>query len=166
MSFSDGEYVMYGTSGVCIVTGIEKKCPDGQNEKEYIRLVPINSANSKYYIPYENADGRIRKLLSADEINRIIDEMPDTEAIWCNDNHKRKEIFSSIIKSDDYRQIIGMIKSIHEQKIQRISDGKKLASADEMLMKKAEELMYQEFSTVLDIGIDEVENYIINRIES
>lgn len=166
MEFSVGEYVMYGTSGVCRLSGIEKRNFDGQNEMEYLMLEPLNSSTSKYYIPSDSAENKIRKLLSKDEINSLIDEMPKTEEIWVNDTSQRKAVFNSIIKSDDYKKIISMVKSLHSRKIKKISDGKRLSSSDENFMKRAENLMYQEFSAVLGINQEDVEKYITDRIEN
>jgi CarD family transcriptional regulator len=166
MEFSVGEYVMYGTSGVCKLSSIEKRNFDGQSEKQYLKLEPLNSSTSKYYIPSDSAENKIRKLLSKDEINSLIDEMPETEEIWFNDTSQRKAVFNSIIKSDDYKQIISMVKSLHSQKIKKISGGKRLNSSDENFMKRAENLMYQEFAAVLGIKQDEVEKYITDRIEN
>ncbi len=164
MNFSVGDYVMYGTSGVCRLEGVEKRNFDGQHELEYLILLPVSSSSSKYYIPVQSMENKIRHLLSKEEINSLIDEMPETEGIWYADNNERKAVFNSIIKSDDYKKIISMTKSLHDHKIKKISGGKKLNASDENLMKKAEDLMYQEFAQVLGIRKDEVEQYIINRI--
>ncbi len=164
MNFAVGDYVMYGTSGVCRIEGTEKRNFDGEHEVEYLILLPINNSTSKYYIPTENMESKIRHLLNKDEIISLIDEMPQTEAVWYSDNNERKAMFNSIIKSDDYRSIISMVKSLHSQKIKRTSNGKKLNSSDENFMKRAESLMYQEFAQVLDIRVEDVEKYIINRI--
>lgn len=166
MSFSVGEYAMYGISGVCRISGIEKRNFDGKNELEYLTLIPLNSETSKYYIPVDKAESKIRKLLDKDEINGLIDDMPDAEAIWYTDNNERKAAFNSIIRSDDYKKIICMVKSLHAQKVKRISGGKKLNSSDENFMKRAEALMYQEFAVVLNIKQEDVEQYIVDRIEN
>lgn len=166
MKFSVGEYVMYGTSGVCRVSGTEMRNFDGQSEKEYLRLEPLSTGTSKYYILSDNAESKIRKLLSRDEINALIDEMPQTEEIWYNDNSERKAAFNSIIKSDDYRQIISMVKSLHSHKLKKTSGGKKLSASDENFMKRAENLMYQEFAAVLGINQEEIQDYIVQRIEN
>ena len=162
MPFSIGDYVMYGSSGVCRISGLEKHNFDGQHETDYISLVPVSSASSKYYIPKKNSDSKIRSLISKEQINQLIDEIPDTAATWFSDSHERKNAFTSIIKSDDYKQIISMIKALHMHK--DLNKRKKLNSSDENFMRKAESLMYQEFSIVLGISQDDVTDYISKRI--
>ena len=164
MCFSVGDYVMYGSSGVCRISGVEKRNFDGQHETDYISLVPVSSASSKYYIPQKNSDSKIRSLLTKEQINQLIDEIPDTAATWFSDSHERKNAFASIIKSDDYKQIISMIKALHIHKELKNSGGKKLNSSDENFMHRAENLMYQEFSVVLGIPQDNVVDYISKRI--
>ena len=166
MAFSNGEYVMYGTSGICRIDGSEKKCFDGVHTAEYIRLIPYSSESSTYYIPADTIDAKVRRLITEDEIYNIIKRIPTIEITWDNDNLKRREMFTELLKSDNYDQLFCLIKSVYDQRQKRQASGKKLASADEKALKTAEHLMCQEFSVVLGIKPEEVTDFITNKINA
>lgn len=164
MAFSIGEYVMYGTSGICRIDGSEEKCFDGVHTSEYIRLIPYTSESSTYYIPAETIDSKVRRLITEDEIYDIIKRIPAIEITWDNDNFRRRELFTGLLKSDNYDQLFCLIKSVYEQRRKRQANGKKLAAADEKALKTAEQLMCQEFALVLGIKPEEVTNFITEKI--
>ena len=164
MAFSIGEYVMYGTSGICRIDGSEEKCFDGVHTSEYIRLIPYTSESSTYYIPAETIDSKVRRLITEDEIYEIIKRIPDIEITWDNDNLKRREFFTGILKSDNYDQLFCLIKSVYDQRQKRQANGKKLTAADEKALKTAEQLMCQEFAVVLGIKPEEVTDFITGKI--
>lgn len=166
MEFLNGEYVMYGTSGICRIDGSEKKCFDGVHTAEYIRLIPCTSETSTYYIPADTIASKVRKLVTKEEIYDIIRRIPTIEITWDNDNLKRRELFTGLLKSDNYDQLFCLIKSVYDQRQKRMATGKKLASADEKALKAAEQLMCQEFALVLGIRPEEVTDFITEKINA
>ena len=56
--------------------------------------------------------------------------------------------------------------SIHEKKRYVLERKQKFGQLDERFMKKAEELLYSEFSVALDIPKDKVEEYIHDKVEA
>lgn len=164
-----GEYVLYGGVGVCRITDFEKKSVesvDGTKTHEYCRLVPVFASNSVYYIPSAILESKVRGLLSKSQVMSIINNMPSTNSLKINDMKSKKSIFGSILRSGDYSQIVPMIKLLHDEKLQRMSNGKKLTFSDEKAMQDAEELLCQEFSMVLNIDKNDVPQYIENTLHS
>ncbi len=164
--FSIGEYVVYGSGEICRIAEKTEKCFDGKNDKEYCKLIPLDSVNSTYYVPAESMDRNVRKLLTKEEIYNIIDSMPNAEGIWFNDKNIRREQFGAMLKSDDFSGIIGMMKSIYEERRKRSENGKQLIASDEKAFIAAENLINREFSIVLGINADEVENFIHERLSA
>ncbi len=160
MNSEIGKLVMYGTSGVCKIEGTEKRCFDGKNENEYWKLIPIASENSVYYIPMETLSEKVRALATKDEIEQFIIKMPDIHPLEVSDVHRRREVFSGILKGGDYSELISLIKMLYAEQKQRAQSGKKLSMADEKFMRDAEKIMFQEFSVVLDLNIEQVKNHI------
>lgn len=166
MKHNVGEHVVYCSKEICLINGIVKKCFDGINEEDYFQLIPINTKNSFYYIPCNNCEAKIRSLLTKEEIYKLIDEMPDASAEWCDDRQARKNLFNSILKSDDYHKIINMIHSLYIKRENQTSIGKKLLATDERAMNEAEHIINQEFAFVLEINEDEVDNFIKERLKN
>lgn len=165
MGFELDEYVMYGSCGICLYKGIEERCFDGKAIHEYIILAPLGNERSLYYVPQDMADVKIRKLMSAEKIYSLIDEIPCIEPCSCGDKNERKAFFSSVLKSDDAERIIALIKSLYLKQQDRSRSGKRLSGSEEAAMKSAERMIYQEIGLVLGIEPDKVKDFIAERIE-
>ncbi|MCM1524671.1 MAG: hypothetical protein NC120_09470 [Ruminococcus sp.] len=163
--FDIGQSVVYAGSEICRIDSKVTRCFDGVNEQVYFRLIPEESASSSYYIPEDKLSCRVRPLLTGEEILAVIDEMPETQAKWSENRSERKEMFGKVLRSDDYRQILGVMKALYLEKEKRSTQGRKgLISSDEKVFAAAEKLMNKEFSRVLGISEKEVPVFIENRL--
>ncbi len=164
MSLNIGDHVVYCSKEICLIESVVKKCFDGKNEIDYFRLVPVNTNKSSYYIPCENCESKVRPLLTKDEIYKLIDDIPSADEKWYDDRSERKHIFRSVLKSDDYHEIISMMHSLHIHEQEQISKGKKLLASDERIMNEAKHLIDQEFAFVLGINEDDVKEFIKTKL--
>lgn len=163
MEYSFGDRVVYGGSQVCVVGEIEKKSFDGENFSDYVKLTPVDAPNSSYFVQCSRMAERVRPLLSKEEVLSFIDRMPSIEHEWISDRAKRRNEFADILRSDDYSQLIGMIKALSTERTKRRKQGKGLMSTDEKALETANKLLSQEFSYVLGIEAEELDSYIENR---
>lgn len=164
MSFNVGEHVVYGANEICRIDERVKRCFDGTNEKEYFKLIPIYSKGSVFYIPADNYDGKVRKLLTKEEIYELINEMPDAKTHWCEDKNQRKNEFFSVLHGNNYRQLISMVRTLYLQREEQNAKGKKLNAADTKVMQEAEKLIHHEFAFVLGIDENDVDTLIESRL--
>lgn len=162
--FALNQYIVYGTNGICCIAGQETHCFDGTDEKDYYKLIPINSENSVYYIPTDNMSKKVRALISKNEVYSLIDKIPEIESLWPQNTNERKNLFKSMLKSGDYEKIICVIKSYKEQQKKRKVNNKRLSALDEQTMKNAEGKMYQEFAMVLNVNEDDMPSIIHKRL--
>jgi CarD family transcriptional regulator len=162
-----GEKVLYGGAGACTITGTCVKKFGDKGEKEYYVLVPVHDSRTTLYVPVGNAtlEAKMKKLLSAQEIEALIDSMPKEEPIWINDEKTRQESFKDILRSGDRRELIGMTKALYNHRQKMMARGRKLHMNDERVLKEAEKLICEEFAVVLDINPSEVMPFIIHRLD-
>lgn len=164
--FEKGDYIIYGSIGVCQVTDITEISLDGvPKDKLYYVLHPVNQDGSKIFTPVDNNKNVIRKLISKEEVLALIDEIPDIEELWIANDRMREEKYKECIRSCDCREWVKVIKTLHLRKKERLSQGRKTLSADDRYLKLAEENLYSELSIQLGIPKDEVEKYITTRIK-
>ena len=167
MEFKQDECVVYKSAGVCRVLGIETQSMDGENEVLYYKLKPIADANSTYYIPVASASEKLRRLLTKKEVLELIDTMPKEapdEDIWSENRRERREMYTQILKGDDQKALIQLLSSLYFRKQSSEANGRRFSSMDESVMKNAENLMLQEFATVLDLKLEEVQKLISERL--
>ena len=165
--FQIGETVLYGTEGVCKITSIEEM-KIGTSKGKYYVLKPIYRENATIYVPIDNARliERMRRVLSTEEINTLLDEVIQEEAVWIEDANERKAEYSKILVSGDRHGVVRMIRTLYQRRQQLRSMGKHLRSGDDQMLRDAEKLLNDEFSLVLNIPQRDVPEYIRSRIEA
>lgn len=162
--FEVNDLVMYGGIGVCRVEAIE--APDfGKTDDElYYVLDPVYHSGT-IYAPVENQKVFIRPVISAEQANDLIDEMPKvhTEIYRGRSIQQLSGYYQSIIDSHKCLDLIKLTKSIHKKKVAASRQNRRLGQIDRKFMKKAEDLLFGELAAALDIPIEEVEDYIAER---
>jgi len=158
-----GDKIVYGSNGIMEIVDIREESIGDAQRKYYVLKDLRSNFSSQTFVPVDNEKlvGTMRKLHTTDEIMDIISRIKIIrEAEWQTDNRVRTEKFRSIIESGDTEGIIAVIKAIYLSGIKRQAEGKKNYLADENLMRKAERMLYEEFSMVLDIPENEVRDFI------
>ncbi len=162
--FNVNDTIMYGSQGVCRILDIREESFSGTPKLYYV-LEPVYDANSTIYCPVDSDKISLRKLLSLAEIYELIKLMPDTETSWIENDHERKEKFSTIVKEGDHQQLILLIKTLYFNRQSKLDAGKKPHAIDERLMKDAEHILYTEFAHVLQIKPEEVLPFITGQLD-
>ncbi|MBQ7228610.1 MAG: CarD family transcriptional regulator [Clostridia bacterium] len=158
-------YVIYGDNGVCLVADKRKEKFAGVIREYYI-LKPQGNEGSTLFVPTVNEEllSKMRSILTKDEILDIIHSLPGEEVTWEDNNKVRGEYYSEVFEKGDRRELLLLIKALYEHKVERKEEGKKLWTIDENAMKHAENLVYEEFGTVLGIPQEEVIDFIMEEV--
>ena len=163
--YSIGDKIMYSSFGICKVTAIEKRNLTGE-EQEYYILKLINSDKNIFYVPTNNdtALSKMHPICSKAEVDELISHMNSEGLIWIDNDIRRKEEYSRIIKDADKREIIRFIKTLYLRRKELAESGKKLRSTDENYLSLPENMLFEEFAYALDIDKSEVVEYIEKHI--
>ena len=140
MAHQKGEFVRYGTSGVCVIADIESMAStDRHNIRQYYVLCPVADNGTKVFVPLDNPAllAKMHPILPREEIDR------------------------AILESADPRSLMRLCCCIHRRRAQLIAEGKRLAGGDEATLKQAEKLVESEFAFSLNIPRSEVGAYIV-----
>lgn len=161
MMFSVSDFVVFGSVDVYKIVDICQK-DFGENSKhKYYVLNPVFGKSLDVYIPTNNKQIPMRRILSKKDVVQIIKSMPDMEDEWIEDHKQRKATYSEILASGDHEKIIRIIKNIHIHKLELEQQGKQLIRTDKELLKAAEKMIYHEFAAVLDLEPEQIIDYII-----
>ena len=164
--FSVNEKIHYGGSGVCVIQEIATMRFGRTREKYYV-LKPVYQNASVIYVPVENQQlvSKMRPVLSREEVDRLIEGMAEIPTAWEEDPQARKASFDALLRSNECRSLIVIIKTLHAQKERRQADGKTLHVADETYLREAQRLLYDEFAGALDLQPAQIPDYIQKRLE-
>lgn len=164
--FEVGEYVVYGSKGVCQITDITHIDISGADkDRLYYVLAPVGDANAKIYAPTDNQKITMRKVISKEEADKLISELPEIELLWVPDDKQREAKYKEVMRTCDYRAWVSIVKTLYLRKKERTAQGKKITALDERYMKAAENELYSELSLTLGIPKDQMENYIKEKIK-
>ena len=164
--FKIGDLIVYGNAGVCRVVEIGKPPLTGVPEdQDYYTLAPYYSEKSVIFTPCNNEKVVMRPIVSKDEANELISNIPAIEYLGISDEKKREECYKETIRTCDPAKFISIIKTIYERKRQRIAEGKKATASDEKYFQMAEDKLYGELAIALDIEKTKVRDYIFGCVE-
>jgi CarD family transcriptional regulator len=163
--FSTGEYIIYGSNGVCQITGICPSPIEKNSEQLYYVIKPLNSnGNSTIFTPVENERVIIRKILSSEEIDELIDSIPDIQTIGIQYVKFRKDSYKQAMQKCDPVEYIKIIKTVYVLRLELKNTKKRLLDSDIEYEQKAKNCLYSEIAFVLNIPFGNVEDYIANKV--
>lgn len=108
----------------------------------------------------------MRRVMTKEDIDTLIDSMPNKKPTWIANENERKEIYKRILASGNQAAIISMVQALFSHKKEREAEGKRLHMSDEHFMKDAEQILHSEWQYVLNVDKAGLMDYIYNRIES
>ena len=157
--FKINDYVVY-KNDTCIIKKIKE-----MRGRQYYSLSPIDDGTLNIDVPIENNLGHIRSIISKEEVNAIIDTIPFVEAIEFDNEKMFESEYKKILSSGTYDDLIKIIKTSFTRNDARLSNKKKISEKDDLYFKKAERILYNEFSMALGLSYEETKKYVINRVK-
>ena len=105
--FEIGDYVLNATNGICKISEIVELDMSGDKQlKSYFLLRPVEEENDRVYIPVDNADKRIRKVITQDEAQAVLDRVPEIEALAVNNEKERETRYKEAVRSCEPDSVI------------------------------------------------------------
>ena len=159
--FKENDIVVYKRE-VCRVKEIKL---NSMNNKEYYVLVPVNDESLIIDIPVDNKLGNLRKIIDKKEVEKIIKKIPNIE-IASNINDKVLENeYKMLLNDGTHESLIKIIKTTYIRNKNRLESNRKIGEKDDAYFKKAENLLYTEFSYALGKNYNETKEYVLNKVE-
>ena len=162
--FQTGDTVMHPTAGVCRILDIRTEKFGGALRLYYVMQPVYDGANSRLFVPVDSDKVALRRLLSAQQIDAILSQVPSAAVAWPEDERVRTETFSSLLRSGNHAAIVKMIALLFEHKEDLQKKSKKLHQSDERLLREAQTLIHQEFSFALGLAEADTIRYIMEHI--
>ena len=111
--FSQDDILLYGAHGPCRYLGLEERRVNGKRQAFYV-LEPLARAETRFLIPTENptAVGKIRRLPSKPEVERMLASERARAYSWEADENKRKNLYRALLSGTDRAGLVSMICSV------------------------------------------------------
>ncbi|MGE4273580.1 MAG: CarD family transcriptional regulator [Desulfitobacterium sp.] len=163
--FKINDYVVYGSSGSCEIVDIVREKDISDNDTEYYVLQPAYHNNITIKTPVNNPKVLMRPIMTREDVLSLIATMPELEPILASDDRHKNESYKAALKTGQSEEWVKVIKALYIEQQERLEAGKKLAKADDDIMKAAEKNLHEEFALALNISPDEVLPYILEHVQ-
>ena len=152
--FNKGDKVFYGQTGVCVVEDISEKTLTRNIKRQYYTLRPLYQQNNVIYAPVDSDKVFIRAIISKAEAQKLVETVPELcgKAL----DEQGEEDYKKMFESHSCNELLELAVKIYSKKQAVKKAKKKLGFIDEKYLKRAEELLFGELATALDILPTEV----------
>lgn len=160
-----GDLIVYGSTGVCRVEAVETpRHRPGEEERQYYLLRPLYQ-DGTIRIPVDTKVF-MRPVISREEAEKLIDAIPGMNAeVYHERNFTQLAAhYQEALGSHECSDLIELVMSIYAKKQDAEIKKRKFGQVDARFMKRAESLLYGEFSVALGIPFDDVQGYIASRV--
>lgn len=163
--FNKGELVFYKSIGVAEVTDITTLDFSLEKDQKYYVMESVFK-NGINYVPVSDDIEDIREIISKEQAEEFVEMIPEItpEPILDMKSRQMTASYENSISSGDPLEIIKLAVSIEAKRKQVLEEGKNFGAIDDNFLKKAKDMMYEEFAAALDIKKDEVPDYIEKKV--
>jgi len=163
--FSVGDYIVYGSNGVCQVTDIgPMKLPGMNSDRLYYTMTPCYIKGSSISTPVDNEKVVMRYVMTKEEADSLVSRLRDIARLSIPEEKRREQEYKTALLSCNPEAIVSVIKEIYERMQTRLAEGKKVTSADAKYFHIAEESLYGELAISLGMEKDDVKPYIMEKM--
>lgn len=156
-----GDLVVHETAGVCRVEGLTQL--DGMSGNYYV-LCPLYLKAATLYTPVEGGKVKLRPVMSRQAAIALIDAIPNLEPVVFHGMNEQKQKSTQILKSGDSYQLVRLTKTIYDDQKRRSKQGKKIGANHAAVLKKAENLLFGELATALELSYEDVPQFVHTRL--
>ena len=106
----------------------------------------------------------MRRVISKEEAEELIREIPQIEGLWIGSEKQREEKYKEMHEKLQMCRMGADHPNLYQRKMSRLKQGKKITVTDERYLRMAEGNLYSELSIALGIPESGMEAYITNQI--
>jgi len=161
-----GDSVVYGIHGICTIVKVEMRTID-RKQVEYFVLEPAEQPGARFYVPTQNqaAVAKLRKLLTAEQIDAILTSDSVHQKQWVDDENKRKQYYRELLSGGDRSAILCMINNLYRHKQAQAEAGRKFHLCDENFLHDAEKLLTGEAAIILNLDMEAARTYLRSKLK-
>ena len=164
--YQPGDMIIYGSTGVCEVKEITTPDFEKDKSKQYYALAPVYQ-DGMIFVPVDTKVF-MRPILTKAQAEELIEQIPQIqgETFEGKDVRALSEQYKGCLDTHQCEDLVKLIKTVYQKEKLLVESGKKLAKTEQEFGKLAKELLHREFSMALELPFEEVEEYIVKKVEA
>lgn len=167
--FAVGECVYYASEGVCRVADVCRAPLCGMPaDRLYYVLHPFRNNGGVLYVPIDSESVFLRRLLTTEEANRLLNEIPEMEAFEEPNAKALRLRYTEAMHTHAPSEWVRVIKTVRERvsRLRGSSRTQRISETERGFAEDAKRYLYTELSLALDVPVTEMEQYIQRHIET
>lgn len=164
--FHTNDYVFYGSGGICKIVDIQMAPLDGMpKDKQYYILHSVHDQSSVMYIPVDNDRIFLRLLLSREEAEELMEQIPYITEIDETNSKLLREKYDEAMRKYQPQEWVRVIKTVHFRMNEPRTAARRISETERTFAETAKKHLYTELSLALNISVQQVEHYILECVE-
>lgn len=159
--FQTGQLVVYGGEGVCRILDVGVPHLSGMNvERDYYTLCPVRHKVT-IYVPVDHAE-HMRPVMTRQQAQGLIRRMPEIEPLPVTSAGPflQRESYDQALHDRDCVGLVRILKTVYAKQHRTAAGRHTLGRIDEEYRRRAEDILYGEFSAALDIPREQIPSYL------
>ncbi len=163
--FQKGEYVFYGSGGICQIEDIRLAPLDGMPaDKTYYVIRSLHEVGGLTYIPVDSDCIFLRRLLNREEAHALIDSIPSVEEIEEENGKLLRAKYLDAMRTHDPVEWIRVIKTVHRRANAPFKRNQRISETERNLSDSAKRYLHTELALALELPVSGMEAYITEQL--
>lgn len=160
--YKKNDYVVYKRN-VCKIKDIKENTLMG---KTYYVMTPLDDNSLIIDIPIDNENNFLRDIISKEDAEKIIEKIKDIEPLEITNDKNIEFQYKEMLNTGKHENYIKIIKTTYLRNENRINKKKRISEIDNTYFNLAEKYLYNELSISLNKSIEEIKEYIFEKVSS
>ena len=158
--FQRDQYVYYASGGICRVTDVQLSPLDGMPpDRQYYVLHSLHEPNGVMYIPVNSDTVFLRRLLTKEEAQSLVQEIPEVSPIVEPNAKALRVKYAESMRKHDPTEWVKVIKTVY-QRGRALPSSSRISETERTFAEDAKRYLNVELSLALEVPVQEMEHYI------
>ncbi len=164
--FACGEYVFHESGGVCRIDDIcVAPLESMPADRKYYVMKPIHDLNSVIYIPVDSDRIFLRRLLTREEAEELLDRIPFVRAFEAENAKLLRQKYTEAMDTHQPLEWVRVIKTVYLRANMQEGRPRRISETERSFSDRARRNLHAELSLALGLAEAEMEQYIVDHIE-
>lgn len=156
------EYVVY-RHNVCKIKDIKE---NKSNNISYYVMTPIDDDSLTIKIPIDNKMGFLREIIKKEDAEILINNIQNVQPLENISDKNLDTKYKELLNTKCHDDLIKIIKTAYIRNKNRVDNKKRISEKDDTFFKLAEKYLYSELSISLNKSIEDVKEYIKEKVNN
>ena len=163
--FAINECIFYGSGGICRIESIQTAPLQGMpQDREYYVLRPLHDQNSVMYVPVDSDCVFLRTLITREEAERLMGEIPSVAPIVEGNAKLLRERYRACMSCYDPLEWIRVIKTAYARITAKRAPCRRISDTERGIYETAKRLLSTELALATDTSVEQMEAFVMQNV--